>query len=204
MSSEQPQTKKFQKGERVITPAAQKASKYYPAEDVSAPKTTRKALRPYKPRQSLKPGTVLILLAGRFRGKRVVLLNVLEQGTLLVTGPFKVNGVPLRRVNARYVIATKTTVPLDGLDASTVKKASDEKYFARDKKADKKGSEEAFFKQASGEKPEKKQTSTERAEDQKKIDKALLSVIKKEPLLQGYLSTNFSLRKGDKPHEMVF
>ena len=41
MSSEQPQTKKFQKGERLITPAAQKASKYYPAEDVAAPKTVR-------------------------------------------------------------------------------------------------------------------------------------------------------------------
>lgn len=44
MSSEQPQTKKFQKGERLITPASQKASKYYPAEDVSAPKTVRSPL----------------------------------------------------------------------------------------------------------------------------------------------------------------
>jgi len=35
---------------------------------------------------------------------------------LLVTGPFKVNGVPLRRINARYVIATSTTVDLKGVD----------------------------------------------------------------------------------------
>jgi large subunit ribosomal protein L6e len=132
----------------------------------------------------------------------VVLLKVLDQGVLLVTGPFKVNGVPLRRVNARYVIATKTSIPVDGIDSATVSKVSGEKYFARDKKADKKGSEEAFFKQ--GEAPAKKEVATERAEDQKKVDKALLAAIKKEPLLQGYLSTNFSLRKGDRPHEMVF
>lgn len=100
------------------------------------------------------------------------------------------------------MIATKTTIPLDGLDSAVVEKVGGEKYFARDKKADKKGSEEAFFKQ--GEKPEKKEVASERAEDQKKVDKALLAALKKEPLLLGYLSTNFSLRKGDRPHEMVF
>jgi hypothetical protein len=34
----------------------------------------------------------------------------------VVTGPFKINGVPLRRVNARYVIATSTSVEVKGLD----------------------------------------------------------------------------------------
>ena len=133
----------------------------------------------------------------------MVLLKILPQGALLVTGPFKINGVPLRRVNARYVIATKTTVPLDGMDTSTVEKVGGEKYFARDKKTDKKGSEEAFFQQG-GQKPAKKQVAGERAEDQKKVDKALLATIKKQPMLEGYLSTQFSLRKGDRPHEMVF
>lgn len=41
MSSEAPQTKKFQKGERTITPASQKASKYYPAEDEAQAKKVR-------------------------------------------------------------------------------------------------------------------------------------------------------------------
>jgi large subunit ribosomal protein L6e len=94
---------------------------------------------------------VLILLAGRFRGKRVILLKNLSQGVLLVTGPFKVNGVPLRRVNARYVIATSQKVDLSGVDQAKVDEVAGEKYFAREK-ADKKKGEEEFFKQ--GEKPE--------------------------------------------------
>lgn len=99
------------------------------------------------------------------------------------------------------MIATKTSVPLDGIDSQTVDKVSGEGYFARDKKADKKGSEEAFFNQG---KAQKKEVGKDRAEDQKKVDKALLSSIKKEPMLQSYLASTFSLRHGDRPHEMVF
>lgn len=196
-----PTTQKFSKGERSIPHHSQKASKYYPAEDVAVPKKVRKTVRPAKVRQSLQPGTVVILLAGRFRGKRVVVLKHLAQGVLLVTGPFKVNGVPLRRVNARYVIATSTKVDLAGVDEKVIEKASEDGYFTKDKAPHKPG-EDAFFKQ--GEKPEKKETSKDRVEDQKAVDKALLATIKKEPHLVDYLGASFSLRSSDKPHQMVF
>jgi ribosomal protein L14E/L6E/L27E len=111
----------------------------------------RKAIRSWTPRKSLEAGTVLILLAGRFRGKRVILLKTLEQGVLLVTGPFKINGVPLRRVNSRYVIATSYKVDVSGLDEKKVEEISQPKYFTAEKAKEKAG-EEAFFKQ--GEKPE--------------------------------------------------
>ncbi|KAL6718108.1 60S ribosomal protein L6 [Lecanora helva] len=147
----EPRTKKFGKGERTIPHSSQKAKKFYPAEDESKPRKVRKSIRPARPRPSLQPGSILILLAGRFRGKRVVLLKHLPQGVLLVTGPFKVNGVPLRRVNSRYVITTSVKVDLKGVDEKVVDKVGGEGYFTRDKPARKTG-EEQFFKQR--EKPE--------------------------------------------------
>ncbi|KAH8179841.1 ribosomal protein l6e domain-containing protein [Sarocladium implicatum] len=193
------QTKKFGKGSRDVPAAAEKAQKWYPADDESQPKKIRKAVRAWTPRKSLQPGTVLILLAGRFRGKRVVLVKALDQGVLLVTGPFKINGVPLRRVNARYVIATSYKVDVSGLDEKKVEEVSQPKYFTADKAKEKAG-EEAFFKQ--GEKPQKKEINSSRAADQKAIDKALIANIKKVDLLPSYLASSFSLRSGDKPHEM--
>lgn len=197
--SAKPQTKKFGKGSRDVPAPAERAQKWYPADDDSQPKTVRKSVRAWAPRKSLQPGTVLILLAGRFRGKRVVLVKALDQGVLLVTGPFKINGVPLRRVNARYVIATSYKVDVSGLDQKKVEEVSQPKYFTADK-AQQKAGEEAFFKQ--GEKPQKKEINSNRAADQKAIDKALIASIKKVDLLPSYLASSFSLRSGDKPHEM--
>ncbi|KAF1737423.1 hypothetical protein ACQRIT_002607 [Beauveria bassiana] len=199
--STKPTSKKFGKSTREVPAAADKAKKWYNADDESEPKQVRKTVRAWTPRASLQPGTVLILLAGRFRGKRVVLLKNLEQGVLLVTGPFKINGVPLRRINSRYVIATSFKVDVSGLDQKKVDEIAQPKYFTADKAKEKAGAD-AFFKQ--GEKPQKKQISSSRAADQKAIDKALLASIKKVEMLPSYLASSFSLRKGDKPHEMAW
>lgn len=49
---------------------------------------------------------------------------------------------------------------------------------------------------------QKKQVASARASDQKAVDKALLSNIKQVPDLREYLQSTFSLRNGDRPHEM--
>merc|ERR1712100_396984 len=118
-----------------------KETRYYPAEDVKKKlgnhhNTTKLT----KLRKNIVPGSVLILLAGHFKGQRVVFLKQLESGLLLVTGPYAINGVPLRRVNQRYCIATSTKVDMKGDYA----KIGDD-HFKRDAKKKSKKDESGFF-----------------------------------------------------------
>ena len=147
-----------------------------------------------KLRKSLVPGTILILIAGRFKGKRVVFLKQLEKsGLLLVTGPFGINGVPLRRVAASYVIATSTKLDISKVDVS----AAVDKLFVKPKAAHCYKSEAEFFddlrarhqakrdakKKAHKEKSKveipKTKTSEERLQLQKKIDEPIIAEIKR-------------------------
>jgi large subunit ribosomal protein L6e len=156
------------------------AGKYYPAEDVVLKKGPTPVRNAPKTRSSIKAGTVAILVAGRFRGKRVVVLKVLSSGLLLVSGPYNVNGVPLRRVNQKYVIATSTSVDVKGVDVSKI----DDAFFARGK--DEKG------------------PSAARKAAQDSVDKALGAAVGKTEHLKEYMQAKFTLSKGDKPHAMKF
>ncbi|KAJ3108846.1 hypothetical protein HDU97_010118 [Phlyctochytrium planicorne] len=169
---------------------------FYPAEDVKSKKVSRKSAKLGPLRASITPGTVLILVAGRYAGKRVVFLKRLDSGLLLVTGPFKINGVPLRRVNQAYVIATSTKV-----DVSKVKvdgKINDA-YFKAGKVAKSKATEEALFDGTT-----KKEIDAGRVADQKSVDAGVLTAVKKVPLLKAYLNASFALTKGQAPHLLKF
>ncbi|KDP43428.1 hypothetical protein JCGZ_16715 [Jatropha curcas] len=176
---------------------AEKPVKFYPADDVKKPLLNKRKPKPTKLRASITPGTVLIILAGRFKGKRVVFLKQLSSGLLLVTGPFKINGVPLRRVNQSYVIATSTKVDIAGVNVDKF----DDKYFAKQAEKKKKKGEGEFFE---SEKEEQNVLPQEKKDDQKTVDAALIKSIEGVPDLKAYLAARFSLKAGMKPHELVF
>ena len=69
---------------------------------------------------------------------KTVPLNISD--TCLFTGPYKVNGVPLRRVAQSYVIATQTHVDISSIK---VPERVNDDYFKREPKK-KKRSEDMF------------------------------------------------------------
>ena len=145
-----------------------KKFKWYPTEDEKKPfvRKTKSKKRPMTIRKGLTAGAVCIVLSGRFQGKRVVFLKMLPSGLALVTGPYKINGVPLRRMNPAYLIVTTTHVPLQGNTHESI----DDKYFAKAKEQKKKP-EEKFFAESG---VQAKKLPQDKKEMQTKIDKPII------------------------------
>ena len=176
-----------------------KVGKYYAPDDITVRKKRNHKPKSAKLRASITTGTVLILLAGRHRGKRVVFLKQMPSGLLLVTGPFKTNGVPVRRVNQAYVIATSTKV--EGIDSAVAAvNDKDDSYFKRS--AQPVDDKEQEFLDAG------KVPAVSIADDRKAlqtaVDNVVSAAVAKVDGLNDYLHARFSLSKGDAPHEMVF
>ena len=169
---------------------------WYPVSDLKT-HFKRKCKIPKKSHISaeLVPGQVVILLSGRFRGRRVVYLKKLESGLLLVTGPYKYNGVPLKRVNAAYVLPTNTKLKVDEKLAEGIK----EELFKRVNIEIKE--EKDFFVE---EKAKKERFTEERKKAQNDVDTQVKKAVDEVPMMKEYLRNRFALKNGDKPHLMKF
>ena len=172
---------------------------FYPADDIKKPLKSQaksQAKNQTKLRKSITPGTVLIILAGHFKGKKCVFLKQLDSGLLLVCGPYGINGVPVKRLNQRYAIATSTKVDVSKVDC----KAFDDKYFKKPAKDRSAKSEDGFFAAPTA----RKELPAEYVAANKALDASVGAAIGAVPHLKEYMSSLFSLKSGDKPHEMVF
>merc|ERR1712194_196899 len=146
--------------------------KYYSTEDKKVKLTNSRCnSNATKLKASLVPGAVVILLAGRFKGKRAVFLKQLESGLCLITGPFKVNGIPLRRVPQSYVIGTSTVVDASGVDTSSVSDSLFKKPKSTKKKAD--------------------------GPFEEKVDASLNKALAGDDTLKSYIKSKFSLSRAD-------
>ncbi|KAI4495774.1 hypothetical protein M0802_008397 [Mischocyttarus mexicanus] len=188
-------------GEKRIVQLKKKRANY-PTADPITKKHTKKYFRDHRRylRSSLVPGTICILLAGPHKGKRVVFLKQLKTGLLLVTGPFLINGCPMRRINQNYVIATSTSIDLSGFK---LPEHINDEYFKRKREKRAKKEEGDIF----SKKTEEYKPSDQRKNDQKVIDKVIIEKIKQhkdKKLLFTYLSAMFGLRSSQYPHRLKF
>lgn len=194
-------------GERKVL--VKKSPRFYPTE--TRPKKSKTGRVTHKShtrkfKKGLEPGRVLIILAGKHRGKRVVLLKTLKSGLLLVNGPFKINACPLKRMHQKFVIVTRTKIPFDGVK---VPKHINDKYFKAKKVTSSKGKKtkqggSIFAKgKNDGHKPNRI-----RGEDQRTVDKAVLKAIKEKmgdkKTILAYLGSFFYLRNHMYPHKLKF
>lgn len=180
-----------------------KENTWYPADDEKTHhKRNRNQPKARAGRKSIQAGNVVILLSGNHRGRRVVVVKNLPSGNLLVTGPYAVNGVPLKRVNPAYVLATSTKVALDGVACNV-----DDAYFkkqARFTKNQLKNASETRNKKAQEGKDSEAKWKSEAKTTQKAIDAKILENVNKVEHLKGYLKTRFTLTANQRPHEMRF
>lgn len=187
-------------GERVVKLRKPKAN--YPTKALVTKRNTKGYFKKHarNTRKSLQPGTVLILLAGKHKGKRVVLLNILQSGLLLVTGPFSLNSCPLRRISQRYVIATQTRVNLSKV---VIPDHINDAYFRREQKKKSNRGEGDLF----AAKKEKYVPSEQKKADQLAVDKAVRTAIsqhKGKKMLFSYLRSYFALSSTQYPHRLKF
>jgi len=185
-----------------------KPRKYYPTEDRKIKSRSGNVCYKTHARKfktGLEPGRVVIVLAGRHKGKRVVVLKQLPSGLILVSGPHVINGCPIRRMHQQYVIVTSTKLDFSKVN---VPENINDRYFKRlrnDKNAKKSKKSEGgdIF----GAKAEAYKPDAARKADQIAVDKMIVEVVKKsneKKLLMSYLGSYFQIRNGVYPHKLKF
>ncbi|KII60918.1 60S ribosomal protein L6 [Thelohanellus kitauei] len=194
--------KDYKKKEAKIKPENdRKQIRYYPIDDVVPRRGKKPVHNPPRLRSSIQPGTILLLVSTKHRGKRVIFLKQMTSGLLLVIGPYGINGVPLTRVDQSHVIATSTKIDISGV---RIPERINDKYFKSSKIQAKKEAKEKKDELFVQDVKVSKKPPAEHIEDAKAIEGQLVPIISKISQMKAYLKTPFSLSNGQFPHQLVF
>ncbi|SBT80039.1 60S ribosomal protein L6-2, putative [Plasmodium malariae] len=192
------------------------AKKYYGRKLASK----KKYMVQRKIRKSIEVGKIAIILTGKHMGKRCIITKILKSGLLAVVGPYEVNGVPLKRVDARYIVVTSTDIfkfkNISGLKDEFVKLTEDinDDSFLKSldlKKKQKKllkNKNEALFMNDVIAKIRQFRKEDPKVQKIEKIQKSLGALLKpeilKDKVFTAYLQSRFTLRNDMALHKMRF
>jgi len=176
-------------------------NKWYP---FNVTKVRRKPNRIPRLRTGLTPGTVVILLTGPYRGKRVVFLKQLQRsGLIAVTGPLALNGCPLRRVCQKYVIVTSSKIDIGKLNTEKL----NDNFFNKKKPDSERWKNWPQRKrqiQLKKLRESRKKLGVTKIQMQLNVDNAILEELKGERMMKRYLGSYFSIIPGQPPHAIKF
>lgn len=182
--------------------------------------STRKFVVQRKLRKSIEVGKIAIILAGKHMGKRCIITKILPSGLVVVTGPFEINGVPLKRIDPRYLIVTSTNIfSIDNM--GKLKKDFEQKTAeiedslflkpkeikARQKKILKKKDESLFMNDFLKHMHEIRRTDPKMQKIEKiqnELGTLMKTDIEKNKMIKAYLKTKFTLRNDMMFHKMKF
>ncbi|KEG04960.1 60S ribosomal protein L6-2, putative [Plasmodium vinckei vinckei] len=204
---------------KILTPVRAKktiAKKHYGRKLASK----KKFVVQRKMRKSIEVGKVAIILTGKHMGKRCIIAKVLKSGLLAVVGPYEVNGVPLKRVDPRYLIVTSTNIfDFDNLSQikekfiQSAEKIHDEIFrksmdIKKRQKKLLKNKDEALFMNDVIQKIKEIRDSDPKMKRIKLLQKEIGDILKpelsKDKMFRSYIKSKFTLRNNMAFHNMKF
>jgi len=161
--------------------------------------------KPTKLRKSLVPGTVCIILNGRHQSKKCVFLKQLRRsGLCLVTGPYGVNKVPLRRIDQRFVQPTSIHLPLP--EGFKVPGHIDDAWFKKKRGTKSQVTTKATEAMVKSVKKTKAKPNLSRKKAQRFVDEAVMKSFKKhdDKMVVKYMKRPFGLVGERYAHNIKF
>ncbi|HIQ03384.1 MAG TPA: 50S ribosomal protein L14e [Desulfurococcales archaeon] len=77
---------------------------------------------------AIEVGRICVKIAGREAGRKCVIVDIIDENFVLITGPKKLTGVKRRRVNIKHIEPTEYTIKIPkGASDEEVLKALEEK-----------------------------------------------------------------------------
>ncbi|AEA38705.1 60S ribosomal protein L6B (nucleomorph) [Cryptomonas paramecium] len=122
-------------------------------------------------------GSIVIISFGKLRGKKAIILRTTKCQMFVISGPFSLNGISIRRIKPGHIITTRNRLDVDSVNT----RIFDDEYFIFLKKSRKRGNQDL-----------KNRLKMAHALREIHIDRYLLNQISTNLFLKAYLKAKYT------------